>query len=1038
MPSKVQPRLWLLLSVLVGSLSSGCLPDRDPDVNDDGTVNILDVSLTSSCLGADPATNLQCQTTDINRDGAVDPDDVDLVVARFGESGFPVADRTPPRIEVLSPGNLALTNLASITVSGSVDDANATVEVDGTPVALVGGTPPTFSAEVDLAEGENTLSIVATDEAGNVATASVNVTRDSTPPRVTIDSPLDGSTTNDPAISVAGMINDIVVGTVNNAEANVFVNGQPASVGNRSFLLQSLSLAPGENRITAIGTDRAGNTDSASVSVTFEPLMDTSRLRLVSGDGQQGPVETTLPGLLVVEALDANETPIPGAPVVFRVRENDGALTADGRTARSVLTSTDASGRASAQWTLGSRAGAGNNVVSAASVGLVGEPRFTAIAEPSAPADIAIDSGELQTGVVSQPLPDPFVVVVTDASGNRLPGAQVTFSVLEGGGNLSGQTELVVATDSDGRALAVLTLGPQEGIENNVASAAFEGLSGLAATFSASGKVPGDASLTSVSGVVLDNSDVPVPGVAISIHDTPLVTTTDSEGLFSIAAAPVGRIHLDVDGSTATRPGNWPHLEFELVTVAGRDNDLGRPIYLLPLNDESAVFVDEATGGTVTLDGFPGFSIEVLPGSTTFPDGSTSGIVSATLVHADKVPMAPSAGQQPRFVITVQPPGALFDPPAKLTVPNTDGLCVGKVTELFSFDHDLGQFVAIGTGTVSDDGTVVESDPGVGILKAGWHFPATPTPPDTGCVADCPDCHSCDGRTCVPDDDAAPEDEPGDCRRPGGCSAGSPSFVADDSDVPGGQCERCQNGQVANNPDGDRPGNCYSCQGGELDFDDSDVPIDVVEDCRRPSCRFGEVIPIIDDDDAPACKLCQGGEQSNAPNGAPPESPERFRTSCCFEGQIFPNLIQSAADFDRCPEATQGRPPATNGCSVPFRDFLPLFVDNPMLNEFVDDPLYNSLHDGGDGSFLPACQPHDRCYSTCGSSRDECDQEFEDRLTEICANDYADEGPDQQFFERCFFYAGQFANLVRLFGGGPHEDAQIEHCKCCATDEAGF
>ncbi len=40
---------------------------------------------------------------------------------------------------------------------------------------------------------------------------------------------------------------------------------------------------------------------------------------------------------------------------------------------------------------------------------------------------------------------------------------------------------------------------------------------------------------------------------------------------------------------------------------------------------------------------------------------------------------------------------------------------------MFSFDHDLGQFVSIGTASVSEDGLVIRSDPGVGILKGGWH-----------------------------------------------------------------------------------------------------------------------------------------------------------------------------------------------------------------------------------------------------------------------------------------------------------------------------
>jgi Rhs family protein len=88
--------------------------------------------------------------------------------------------------------------------------------------------------------------------------------------------------------------------------------------------------------------------------------------------------------------------------------------------------------------------------------------------------------------------------------------------------------------------------------------------------------------------------------------------------------------------------------------------------------------------------------------------------------------MTPPNGVQPRFIITIQPPGAVFDPPAPITIPNVDGLTPGGITKMYSFDHDMGQFVVIGTGTVSEDGLVVRSDSGVGVIKAGWHCGGNP------------------------------------------------------------------------------------------------------------------------------------------------------------------------------------------------------------------------------------------------------------------------------------------------------------------------
>lgn len=75
------------------------------------------------------------------------------------------------------------------------------------------------------------------------------------------------------------------------------------------------------------------------------------------------------------------------------------------------------------------------------------------------------------------------------------------------------------------------------------------------------------------------------------------------------------------------------------------------PVYLLPLNQAEGLLVDETHGGTLTLAEVPGFSLQILPGSVTFPGGSRSGVVSATVVHGDKVPMVPNFGQQPRLIL---------------------------------------------------------------------------------------------------------------------------------------------------------------------------------------------------------------------------------------------------------------------------------------------------------------------------------------------------------------------------------------------------
>src|SRR5205807_3490683 len=145
-----------------------------------------------------------------------------------------------------------------------------------------------------------------------------------------------------------------------------------------------------------------------------------------------------------------------------------------------------------------------------------------------------------------------------------------------------------------------------------------------------------------------------------------------------------------------------------------------------------------------------------------FPGGSRQGCVTVTPVNGDKVPMSPGFGQQPRFIVTIQPVGTRFDPPAPMTLPNVDGLPAKSVTEMYSYDHDLGVFVAIGTGTVSADGSVIASNPGVGVLKAGWHCGGNTN--STGSAGTCPDCKKCSGSDCVTD----PATEGKNCTNAGG------------------------------------------------------------------------------------------------------------------------------------------------------------------------------------------------------------------------------------------------------------------------------
>jgi hypothetical protein len=669
------------------------------------------------------------------------------------QSNVAVTRLSLPNVTITSPADLSYVATTTVDVTGTVSDPGDLVTVNGVQ-AHVAGTA-FEAAGIPLIEGGNTLTATATSPSGSVGTASVNVVRDLTAPRLSIDYPRDGSAVFDSAITVSGLVNDIVAGTVNAAQAKVTVNGLPARVANRSFVVDGVPLAPGANTLTAVAVDESGNTGRASVMVRLVSQAGVAQVRAVSGNRQQGVIGTTLPQPLVVQLLDATGAPAVGRSVAFQLRGNNGSLGSAGRVA---VVTTDATGRASVSFTLGTRAGSATQVATATAAGFAGPAVFTAGASPGPAALLVVDSGDQQVGVAGQQLPRPLVAVVTDWGFNRLSGIAVDLGVTKGQGRFAdGLATLTATSDSDGRVIVPFILDPAEGVANNVVRAQIPGLAGSpGVAFTATGRAAGPASATSVSGVVLDHAGLPIEGVTLRILNTTLVAQTDAQGQFRIAGAPVGAVTLIVDGSTANRPGSWPDLEYSLVTIAGRDNTPNMPIYLLPLDLRQGLPVDETHGGTLTLPEIPGFALQIAPGSVTFPSGGKNGVVSVTVVHDDKVPMVPNFGQQPRLIVTIQPAGARFDPPAQMVLPNLEGLAPGVVTEMYSFDHDLGHFVSIGPATVSDDGSVITSNPGVGVVKAGWHCAGFPTVPAT--LDRCPTCHECDGQECTPNTGGACDD----------------------------------------------------------------------------------------------------------------------------------------------------------------------------------------------------------------------------------------------------------------------------------------
>ena len=150
------------------------------------------------------------------------------------------------------------------------------------------------------------------------------------------------------------------------------------------------------------------------------------------------------------EVRDESDNHLPGVEVTFSVISGGGRLSATTPT-------TDSNGRARSALTLGPNPG--TNTVTVSVTGIQEVQTFSAegIRTPRA---FWIISGFDQKGVIGEPLPRPIIVEVRGQSGEPFPDAQVTFTVTSGGGTLS---VISVTTDSNGRAMSTLTLGPNPG-----------------------------------------------------------------------------------------------------------------------------------------------------------------------------------------------------------------------------------------------------------------------------------------------------------------------------------------------------------------------------------------------------------------------------------------------------------------------------------------------------------------------------------------------------------------------------------------------
>ena len=184
-----------------------------------------------------------------------------LTVFGIGDPSAIPVDNVPPvlTLDPLPPSTIA----ASQTVSGTVEaGATVTVAVNGGAAVSAVVSGGSWSAAVSLAPGANTVTVKATDAAGNVSTATASITLsitnfsiDTVPALLSVSSvTLSGQRTAGVTIAVAN--------TTTGAAGSV---SYPTSTTWRSDLT---GLAEGDNLVTVSG---GGNSENVTATVDTQP-----------------------------------------------------------------------------------------------------------------------------------------------------------------------------------------------------------------------------------------------------------------------------------------------------------------------------------------------------------------------------------------------------------------------------------------------------------------------------------------------------------------------------------------------------------------------------------------------------------------------------------------------------------------------------------------------------------------------------------------------------------------------------------------------
>ena len=217
------------------------------------------------------------------------------------ESGYYVKFLLPPQVAdtIVPTGSIGINNHSAYTNSRMVTlglSATDNIGITGYYIST-SPTPPSANANgwqsvvssksysenvsytMDSGDGNKTVYVWHKDAAGNIsASANDSIVLDTTAPTISITSPTFDSTytTTTSPISIGGMASDSTSGIrsvrwSNNKRESWLVNGTT------NWSIPGVKLWPGSSKITVTAIDNAGNENTDSITVIYNPVIDNTK-----------------------------------------------------------------------------------------------------------------------------------------------------------------------------------------------------------------------------------------------------------------------------------------------------------------------------------------------------------------------------------------------------------------------------------------------------------------------------------------------------------------------------------------------------------------------------------------------------------------------------------------------------------------------------------------------------------------------------------------------------------------------------------------